>query len=376
MDFGAEGDPAHLRGDGGLKAATIRDVAERADVSVASVSRVLNGAGPVTEATKNRVLEAAKALQYVPHSGARSLSTSKTQTIGVILPDLYGEFFSELIRGMDVAARSLGYHLIVSSSHDDAEEASAAIRSMRGRVDGLIVLSPHLDAANLAAGLAGRTPILLMNGGADAGRPSIVVDNHGGAVLAVEHLVATGRRRIAHISGPAGNLEAEARLAGYLQAMAQAGLPTSVVEGEFTQASGHTAGVELARRELRPDAVFAGNDNMAVGAMLALQDAGLRVPEDMAIIGFDDVPIAGLVRPALTTLRIHIAETGRSALERLVRLINAAGEAVADTACEIVRPELVVRPSSNPATPNHVQSNTGRRLHALADTPSLKGENT
>lgn len=362
-----------------MKAATIRDVAERAEVSVASVSRVLNGAGPVTDATKKRVFEAAEALQYVPHSGARSLSTSKTQTIGVILPDLYGEFFSELIRGMDLAARSLGYHLIVSSSHDDAEEASAAIRSMRGRVDGLIVLSPHLDAANLAAGQAGRTPILLMNGGADAGRPSIVVDNHGGAVLAVEHLVATGRLRIAHIAGPAGNLEAEARLAGYLEAMARAGLPTSVVEGEFTQSSGQAAGAALARREPRPDAVFAGNDNMAVGAMLALQDAGLRVPEDIAIIGFDDVPLAGLVRPALTTLRIHIAETGRNALERLVRLINAAGEAVADTACEIVRPELVVRPSSHPATQNQAQSgpsNSGGRLRALAETPSLKGENS
>lgn len=357
-----------------MKVATIRDVAERAEVSVASVSRVLNGAGPVTEATKKRVFEAAEALQYVPHSGARSLSTSKTQTIGVILPDLYGEFFSELIRGMDVAARSLGYHLIVSSSHDDAEEASAAIRSMRGRVDGLIVLSPHLDAANLAAGLAGRTPILLMNGGADAGRPSIVVDNHGGAIQAVEHLVATGRRRIAHIAGPAGNLEAEARLAGYLEAMARAGLPTTVVDGEFTQPSGHAAGAELARRESRPDAVFAANDIMAVGAMLALQDAGLRVPEDIALIGFDDVPIASLVRPGLTTLRIRIAETGRGALERLVRLINAAGEAVADTACEVVRPELVVRPSSHPAT--SIPSISGGRLRATAETPSLKGENS
>jgi LacI family transcriptional regulator len=374
MDIGAEGDPAHLRGGGGVKAATIRDVADRASVSVASVSRVLSGTGPVTEATRNRVLEAAEALQYVPHSGARSLSTSKTQTIGVILPDLYGEFFSELIRGMDVAARSLGYHLIVSSSHDDAEEASAAIRSMRGRVDGLIVLSPHLDASNLAAGLAGRTPILLMNGGADAGRPSIVVDNHGGAIQAVEHLVATGRRRIAHISGPTGNLEAETRLTGYLEAMARAGLPTTVVEGAFTQASGHDAGAELARRATPPDAVFAGNDIMAVGAMLALQDAGLRVPEDVAIIGFDDVPIASLVRPGLTTLRIRIAETGRRALERLVRLINAAGEAVADTACEVIRPELVVRPSSHPAT--SIQSSSGGRPRATAETPSLKGENT
>lgn len=362
-----------------MKAATIRDVAQRADVSVASVSRVLNGAGPVTEATRKKVLEAAAALQYVPHSGARSLSTSKTQTIGVILPDLYGEFFSELIRGMDLAARALGYHLIVSSSHDDAEEASAAIRSMRGRVDGLIVLSPHLDAANLAAALAGRTPILLMNGGADADRPSIVVDNHGGAVQAVEHLVATGRRRIVHISGPAGNLEAEARLAGYLQAMARAGLPTSVVEGEFTQPSGHAAGVALARRDPRPDAVFAANDIMAVGAMLALQDAGLRVPEDIALIGFDDVPIAALVRPGLTTLRIQIAETGRGALERLVRLINAAGHAVADTACEVIRPELVVRSSSQAATSSPTNSDpdhAGGRRRVAAETPSLKGEKT
>ncbi len=332
-----------------MKAATIRDVAKRAEVSVASVSRVLNGAGPVAEATRNRVFEAARALQYVPHSGARSLSTSKTRTIGVILPDLYGEFFSELIRGMDVAARSQGYHLLVSSSHDDAEEASAAVRSMRGRVDGLIILSPHLDASHLAAELAMRTPVVVMNGGTDAGIPSIVIDNHGGAMLAVEHLVDTGRRRIAHIAGPAGNLEAEARLAGYLQAMARAGLPTSVVDGQFTHVSGHAAGLELARREPRPDAVFAGNDSMAVGAMLALQDAGLSIPDDIAVVGFDDVPMAGLVRPGLTTLRSNISETARSALERLVRLISEPGEAVADTACEIVRPELVVRASSHPA---------------------------
>ena len=373
-ELGVWGDPVHLRGSGGLKAATIRDVARRADVSVASVSRVLTGAGPVTDSTRNKVMAAVEVLQYVPHSGARSLSTSKTHTIGVILPDLYGEFFSELIRGMDVAARALGYHLIVSSSHDDAEEASAAIRSMRGRVDGLIVLSPHLDAANLAAGMAGRTPILLMNGGADAGRPSIVVDNHGGAVQAVEHLIATGRRRIIHISGPQGNLEAEARMAGYLEAMASAGLEATVVDGDFTQAAGHSAGDWLATMPVRPDAVFASNDIMAVGAMLALQEAGVRVPEDVAMVGFDDVPIADMVRPGLTTLRIQIAETGRNALERLVRLITAAGDAAADAACEVVRPQLVVRPSSDPATISH--RTDGGRAQATAVLPSLKGESS
>ena len=146
-----------------------------------------------------------------------------------------------------------------------------------------------------------------------------------------------------------------------------------MVEGAFTQASGHQAAADLAARSERPDAIFAGNDMMAVGAMLALQDAGLAVPEDVALVGFDDVPIAELVRPGLTTLRIRIADTGRSALERLVRLINAAGAAVADTACEVVRPELVVRPSSNPAT--QARTVSGDRPREAAEPSFLKGEN-
>jgi len=330
-----------------MKAATIRDVARHAQVSVASVSRVLNNADAVTEATRLRVMESIETLRYVPHSGARSLSTSKTQTVGVILPDLYGEFFSELIRGMDVAARRAGYHLIVSSSHGDAEEVSSAIRSMRGRVDGLVVLSPHIDAANLAANLAGRLPVLLMNSGAvDSGRPSIVVDNRGGAIAAVEHLLSIGRRRIAHIAGPAGNLEAEARLAGYLEAMAAAGAPPMIVQGDFMQASGHAAGESLAARGDRPDGLFAANDMMAIGALLALQDAGVRCPEDIAVVGFDDIPLAAFIRPSLTTLRSGVAETGARALERLVAMVDDPRAAAADTACEVVRPELVVRQSS------------------------------
>ncbi len=355
-----------------MKAATIRDVAAQAGVSVASVSRVLSGAGPVTEPTRQKVLQAVDALQYVPHIGARSLSTSKTDTVGVILPDLFGEFFSELIRGMDLAARTHGLHLIVSSSHDDADEASAAIRSMRGRVDGLIVLSPHLDAANLAASLAGTLPVLLMNGGAvDAGRPSIVVDNHGGAVAAVEHLLSLGRTHIAHIGGPDGNLEAEARLAGYLEAMIAAGHAPSVIEGDFTQGAGHHAVTELLAGRQRPDAIFAANDMMAVGALLALQDAGLRCPEDVAVIGFDDVPIAALVRPSLSTMRIDIAETGRRALDRLVGLIRARLNPMAepDRACEVVRPSLVTRQSTHIITTDRPAAKTA------GSTVFLKGEN-
>ena len=358
-----------------MKPATIRDVARHAQVSVASVSRALNGSDTVTEQTRKRILMSAEALQYVPHSGARSLSTSKTNTLGIILPDLYGEFFSELIRGMDLAAREHGYHLIVSGSHDDADGAATAIRSMRGRVDGLVVLSPQIDSANLATAMTGRLPVVLMNGGAaDATRPSIVVDNHGGARTAVQHLLDGGCRDIAHIAGPAGNLEAEARLAGYLEAMAGAGLAPHVVEGDFNQGSGHESAQALMKAERRFDGVFCGNDMMAIGALLAFQEAGVRCPEDVAVVGFDDVPIAALVRPGLTTLRIRIAETGRRALQRLVSQIQAAHAgrgSDTDPTCEVVRPELVIR-SSTRATASTTRATDGRPSGVTA---SAQGEN-
>lgn len=344
MDIAAP--PAAADRSRAAKAATIRDVAEYAQVSVASVSRVLNGSEAITDYTRQRVLDAVAQLDYVPHVGARSLSTSRTDTIGVILPDLFGEFFSELIRGMDLAARAHGKHLIVSSSHDDAEETLTAVRSMRGRVDGMIVLSPHVRAATLASDVAGQMPVVLMNGGMDeAGRPSIIIDNHGGAVTAVQHLVATGRRRIAHIRGPAANVEADQRAAGYVAALA--GQAPIVVEGDFSQAAGHRAATALLAQNQRPDAVFAANDMMAVGALLAFQEAGVRCPEDIAVIGFDDVPIAALVRPSLTTMRVNIAEIGRRGVERLIGAVHAnrAGSA-SDAECEIVRPVLVERQST------------------------------
>jgi len=325
------------------KRATIRDVARLAEVSVASASRAMNGLDSVTDATREKVLAAARMLRFVPHSGARSLSTQRTDTVGLVLPDLYGEFFSELIRGVDQAARERGLHLLVSNSHGDAEQAVLAMRSMRGRVDGLLVMSPHVDSAALADNIDDGLPIVLVNTDAAGARfPAFRVDNYGGAFAVTRHLTETGRRRIAHVAGPANNYEARERRRGYLAALggAQAEI---IVEGDFTEESGARATRSLVTGSMVPDAIFAANDMMAVGCLLALREAGLRAPEDIALAGFDDIPLARLIDPPLTTARIRISELGRSALERLARSIEGV---VGDVSLQTAQPELVIRRST------------------------------
>ena len=327
------------------KPVTIRDVARQANVSIASASRALNGLDNVTEATRERVLGAARSLRYVPHAGARNLSTQRTDTIGVVLPGLYGEFFSEIMRGADMAAHARGLHLLVSTSHGHPAEAAAAIRSMRGRVDGLLIMSPHVDADVLAENLGDDLPTVLMNTRVDAHRyPSLQVDNHAGAVAVVRHLLEAGRRRIVHLAGPSANFDAAERRRGYLDALAALApdVEPRIIEGDFFEESGHRAVAALAAGPL-PDAIFAGNDMMAVGCIVAFTEAGVRVPEDVAVAGFDDIPLARLVRPGLTTARVRICDLGRRALERLVGSIGGPAD---EGGAEIVRPELVVRDST------------------------------
>lgn len=321
---------------------TVRDVAREAKVSVASVSRALNGLDNVTDETRDRILEAARRLRYVPHNGARFLSTSRTDTIGVVLPDLHGEFFSEVIRGADAAAHVCGRQLLLSSSHEDRDTVASVIRSMRGRVDGLLIMSPHVDARVLSDNLTDDLPVVLLNTQLQAGEhPRFMVDNYAGAFAVVSHL-AERAQLIAHITGPKDNYEAEDRRRGW--ADGAAGRHGPVLPGDFTEQSGFTAGQALARMAPRPDAVFAANDTMAIGCMDALARAGMRVPEDIAVAGFDDIPIARLMRPALTTASTHIADLSRHALERLVRLIDR-GDA-GDDLLQTIRPELILREST------------------------------
>ena len=325
---------------------TIRDVARVAKVSVATVSRALNGHENVTEAVRRRVLAVASELRYSPHHAARSLSSRRTHTIGVVLPDLHGEFFSELMRGIDQVARERGLHLLVSSYHGHPEEQAAALRAMRGRVDGLLVMSPHAgDLDFLTENLAALPAVLINSQPTQAGQVAIGIDNYGGARRMVEHLQARGHRRIAFIAGPENNFDAHERLRGYrdaLLAVDPAAEPL-VLPGDFSEASGHLAGQRLLSIAPRPEAVFAANDMMALGCLYALNQAGLRVPQDMALAGFDDIPLARYVMPSLTTMRVNIAELGAHAMRVLLDLY--AGESVGDALAALV-PELIARESS------------------------------
>jgi LacI family transcriptional regulator len=323
--------------------ATIRDVARRARLSVATVSRALNGFDNVSEQAKERVAQAVRELGYVPHAGARSLSLARTNAIGVVLPDLHGEFFSEIVRGMDREASRRGYLLLLSNLHGSPDQAALALRAMRGRVDGLIVMAPQLNAEELAAALPAGLPSILINTrGGDAARAAIHLDNAAGVRGVVEHLAALGRKRLVHVAGPEGNIDADERVAAFRQACAERGLACEVLRGDFEEASGEQGVAQLLAAGHRFDALFAGNDNMAIGALQALRAAGVAVPEAVAVVGFDDIPLARHL--GLTTVRVRIAELGERALVRLLDS-TAKGGSGGD---ELHAPELVVRATSDP----------------------------
>lgn len=322
---------------------TIRDVAAKAGVSVATVSRVFNGKGPIREETVRRVMKVASDMQYVPHAGARSLSTRMTRTLGLLLPDLYGEFFSEVIRAVDVAARQHGYHLLVSGSHSDAEEMSAMLRALHGRVDGLIIMSPDLGLGPISRALANDTPVVLLNTHA-SGRRTIRTDNYAGARAMTAHLIELGHRRIAFLAGPDRNVDAAERRRGYRDAMATIGAERIEVGGDFTEDSGYRAVPEVLGRGAHPTAIFAANDSMAIGALRALREARISVPEEIALAGFDDVPIARYLTPPLTTVRVETAEMGRRAVDHLVKTLDKSGEG-SKKQHEVIATALVIRES-------------------------------
>ena len=326
--------------------ATIRDVAREAAVSVASVSRALNGHSNIRPQLRRHIEGVASRLGYVPHAGARNLSLARSGAIGVVLPDLHGEFFSELLRGMDREASTRGLHLMLMVMHGEAERGIAALNTMRGRVDGLVVMAPQVSSDDLLAHLPKGMPAVLVNCAPhEVRRPELRVDNAAGAVALVDHLVASGRRRLVHIAGPAGNIDAEERHRGVREACARAGIALRVLPGDFNEASGTRAVATLLDDGWGMDAILAANDMMAIGALMALKRAGIAVPDQVAVAGFDDIPLARLISPSLTTASIDIADFGAASVARLAAVL--AGDD--DGEVEQRVPIVIARQSTQPA---------------------------
>jgi len=325
--------------------ATIRDVARQAQVSVASVSRVLNRLDNVSEETKARVIAAVDALGYVPHAGARSLSLARTNAIGVVLPALHGEFFSEIVRGMDREATRLGLQLLLSNMHADPVQAGHALRAMHGRVDGLLIMCPQMRTEGWVGSMPRGIPAVLLNTPEPMmDHPSMAIDNRAGAAAIARHLIDLGRRHIVHIAGPDHNIDARERREGFEDAIRQLApdATVTILPGDFNEDTGEDAANTILAQNMKVDAIFAANDMMAVGCLQALRAAGKRVPEDIAIAGFDDVPIARYL--ALTTARVNIADIGARAVIRLTEIMSAGGES--DDRVEVHKPELVIRGTS------------------------------
>ncbi|HEX9015944.1 MAG TPA: LacI family DNA-binding transcriptional regulator [Chloroflexota bacterium] len=329
------------------RAATIQDVASLAGVSISTVSRVVNDAGyPIRPETRRRVIEAVAALGFRPNPIARSLLGKPTLTIGLIVPDITNPYYPLLSRGVEDVASEHGYTVIFCNTDRSASKARHYMEVLREKqTDGFIFAGGGVEE--------GDEPILTER---DAGRvvligrhrwdfPSVQVDNVRAGYEATSHLIGLGHRRIGFISGPANLTSSRDRATGYRRAMRELGV-TSVAslirEGDFQSESGYSAATSLLGDAGRPTAIFAANDRMAIAAIAAAYDLGLSVPDDVAVVGFDDTPAARYVRPALTTVALPSYEIGSTAARLLLRLL--AGETTEQTVCLTTR--LVVRQSS------------------------------
>jgi LacI family transcriptional regulator len=263
------------------------------------------------------------------------------------LPDLYGEFFSEVIRGMDDTAQRHGFHLIISRSHATKHGIETAMRAMRGRVDGVVAMSPDLDAESLLNVPATLPVVLLCSVSRGNGIDSLIIDNCRGARAMVKHLIGLGHKRIAIIKGAPRNYDAAERLRGYRLALKDAGLKPDrllELEGGFTEAGGYAAALEILELSPRPTAVFAANDSMAIGALSALRESGVQVPQNMAVAGFDDIPLARYMDPPLSSVRVPICDLGARAVEMLLHGITHKNDHTRKR--ERVETQLVIRQSS------------------------------
>jgi len=330
------------------RAATIQDVASRAGVSITTVSRVLNDTGyPMRPETKRRVLEAIEALDFRPNPLARGLLGKATRTIGLIIPDISNPYYPLLSRGVEDTASEHGYTVIFCNTDRKLAKLRNYLEVLREKqADGIIFAGGGMDAEGDPLPLQEiESPVVLV-GRHRLPFPSVQVDNIGAAHTATTHLIELGHRRIAFVGGPNALSSARDRLKGYRRAMEQAGIrpdESLIREGDFGSESGYRAALSLIQEgSPRPTALFAANDQMALGAMAAAFDLGVRVPDELALVGFDDTPAGRYVRPSLTTVSLPTYEMGATAAQLLLKML--AGETI--TGAIGLPAHLVVRQSS------------------------------
>ena len=321
---------------------TVLDVAREAGVSPSTVSRILNGTARVTSDKRSAVEEAIRKLDFRPNLFARSLKTGTTMTIGILTQDVESPFYGRAMKGIEAGLAGTGYAPIMVSGHWNAAEESERVRLlMARRIDGLVILTGHLDDRQIAE-FARHQPIVVTGRQLDAPQVrAFTLDQEAGGHLATRHLLNLGHRRIAHIAGPSDHTDATDRRAGYERALREAGIaaaPELVAQGDFMESGGLLAMNRLLDSGQTFTAVFAANDQTAFGARMALYRRGVRVPDDVSILGVDDLPATAYATPPMTTVRQPIYEIGLAAAHALLTMLGHPMPAV-----EVPPLELVVR---------------------------------
>ncbi len=309
------------------KSPTIRDVARLAGVSVATVSRYLNQTTVVSEETARRVQAAMREVNFSPHAAARNLATHRTHTIGLVLTEIQGDFFTPLLKGIESVTRSEGYSLLISTNSLLEPRPMPAVGPHNA--DGMLIFLDSLDEAALRELVQKAFPVVLIHQTPPEGLdiPCVTIENKSSLLRVVGHLVERhGRRRIAFLRGPEGNEDSAWREMGYREALDLYGLPfdPALVEmGGYDRSIAYRGVTALLQARPEIDAFFTGDDEAAIGALMALRDAGKRVPEDVAVIGFDDQLMAPYLTPPLTTVYAPTEQVGREAARQLIRLITS-----------------------------------------------------
>jgi len=324
---------------------SIVDVAKKSGLSIVTVSRVLNNLPSVRKSNRERVLQAMKELDYHPNASARSLARGKTGIIGLALTTLHDSFLDAVVKEVNDRLAENGYFLALSISTEEDDHIHRSL-FQEGRVDGVILLSPIREDEYVLELKRNRIPfVMLDNQQMNSPATSVIVDNFYGGYEATKHLIDLGHRDIAHISGPELFLSSRERERGYHAALEEAGItPFCVERGDFEISTGYRIARSWMDAGRLPTAVFASDDNMALGAMNAFIIEGIRIPQQISIIGFDDQILATEFHPKLTTMRQPAAQIGRMGVELLLKSISGAAKRIVTVQ---LSPELVIRETTS-----------------------------